>query len=187
MRIKAQWSPFLAGFLSLLAFNVGAQEVYRWVDAKGRVHYSDTVPIKEAKKIEERKISENTLEGRDDYLVTKARQDYPVTLYTAQSCGEPCSFARGLLQKRGVPFAEKLVRTQADIVEYKKLFNGAENLPGFSVGKQVLVGFEESAWSSLLDHAGYPKSGTIGAQPSVQSTNGGSSAPKQEGIIAGSK
>ena len=38
--------------LALLATGADAQNLYRWVDKNGKVHYSDQPPPKEIKKVE---------------------------------------------------------------------------------------------------------------------------------------
>jgi hypothetical protein len=46
---KAMSSKFLFMFLAGVATSAAAADVYKWVDAAGVVHYSDTEPPKEAK------------------------------------------------------------------------------------------------------------------------------------------
>ena len=94
---------------------------------------------------------------------------FPVTLYTSSDCA-PCDSARQLLQSRGIPYAERLVQTEADAAALQKL-SGQNSLPFATVGKQFLSGFSSSEWTQYLDAAGYPATSQLPAQykrPSAQ-------------------
>jgi glutaredoxin len=141
-----------------------AAQMYRWTDDKGRVHVTDIPPPPAAAKdLQKQKV---TISGavapqpaRLPYAVQLAAKTFPVTLYTAREC-EPCGEARNLLNSRGVPFREVLVVDETQQAELKKVA-GALAVPSVIVGSNVQKGFEESAYHSLLDIAGYPKTGTV--------------------------
>ena len=80
---------------------------------------------------------------------------FPVTLYTGPECS-PCDTGRQLLQRRGIPFAEKLVSTDDDAAALQRI-TGGRSLPSLMVGTQALRGFLDSDWQGMLDLAGYPK------------------------------
>src|SRR5690348_5041024 len=92
----------------LLALNMAhAVDLYRWVDKDGKVHYSDAPPPPNAKDAELRKLGTNAVEvDKLPYATRDAAKKNPVTLY-ANNCGDPCSSARQLLSKRGIPFSSK--------------------------------------------------------------------------------
>lgn len=137
-------------------------QMYRWTDEKGRVHITDTPPPPSAKGVQ--KISP-TVSGAvpepagQPYALQLAAKSYPVTLYTAREC-EPCGAARNLLNSRGVPFREVLVVDEPQQEELRKVA-GALAVPSVTVGSNLQKGFEESAYHSLLDIAGYPKAGIL--------------------------
>lgn len=85
----------------------------------------------------------------------QAATKFPVTLYTAAGCG-PCEEARRLLQQRGVPYSERLVRTEEDARRLEQL-TGARLVPAARVGRQALSGLQEQDWHGWLDTAGYPR------------------------------
>jgi glutaredoxin len=148
----------LALCLLMLASSVGAQSMYRWVDKEGKVHYTDRAPVAgEAAKVEQKR---SVLLGADQtmsYTLRKATADYPVTLYTQKDC-PPCVEGRNHLTRRGVPFSENNVSTEADIAALKTLVGGEQlGLPVVQVGRKVAKGFLGSEWDGLLDSAGYPK------------------------------
>ncbi len=142
----------------LVIMQSGAQagELFRWVDKAGMVHYSD-VPPTDITDVERMKLSSDVSQNADlPYETQRAQQNFPVTLYVGEVCGQPCDQARSLLNKRGVPFSEKLLKTKSEIEAFQKL-SGSMNSPALQVGKAYLGGFSESAWNSELDVAGYPK------------------------------
>lgn len=141
--------------LASLSLGVQAGELYRWVDSSGKVHYGDAPPP--GIQVEARKLSGGAMP--DEYLPYEtrlARQKFPVTLYVADNCGGPCEQARNLLNNRGIPFSEKLLRTQEEIEEFKKL-SGFDSAPTLSVGRVFLKGFQAGQWHGELSIAGYPK------------------------------
>ena len=153
-------------FWVLLCFTVSAQaQLYRWVDDKGGVHYTDQPPPPSAKKVEEKKFSDNVVQSdKYPYAVQQAIKNYPVTLFTGD-CGEVCTLAKAYLVKRGIPFTERLPgKNKADLEQLQKV--SKENLvPLLLIGSKTrLKGFTESEWASALDQAGYPKANTATAE-----------------------
>lgn len=139
----------------------GAQ-MYRWTDENGRVHVTDTPPPASAKAVQKKSptVSGAVPDGAaQPYALQLAAKSFPVTLYTSKDC-EPCGDARKLLNSRGVPFREVLVVDELQQAELKKVA-GALAVPSVTVGSNVQKGFEESAYHSLLDIAGYPKAGIL--------------------------
>jgi hypothetical protein len=166
----------LAGLFSV-SLNLQAAGLYRWVDSSGAVHYSD-VPSPDAEKLDARKFS-GTVTPSDDlpYETRHAQQNFPVTLYTGEDCGDPCDQARNLLNKRGVPFGEKMLKTPQDIENFKQLSGINGVVPVLGIGRNFLKGFLESSWNSELDIAGYPK--TAGYRPRLNPIAPGSVAPTE--------
>jgi glutaredoxin len=138
-------------------------QMYRWTDEKGRVHVTDTPPPPSAKAVQKKSFSGSGTAASDTagqpYALQLAAKSFPVTLYTAREC-EPCGAARNLLNSRGVPFREVLVVDEPQQEELRKVA-GALAVPSVTVGSNLQKGFEESAYHSLLDIAGYPKPGIL--------------------------
>ncbi len=141
-------------------------QMYRWTDAQGRVHVTDTPPPPSAKAVQRKSFSGGGTASAETagqpYALQVAAKSFPVTLYTAKDC-EPCAEARRLLNSRGVPFREVLVVDEQQQAELKKVA-GALAVPSVTVGSNLQKGFEESAYHSLLDIAGYPKAGILAAR-----------------------
>ncbi len=147
----------LAGMMTV-ALGSAQADTYRWVESSGKVQYGDMPPAASGVRIEHKKFS--TLPEADNaglpYETRHAQENFPVTLYTANNCKEPCSQARGFLDKRGIPYTEKLLVTQKDIDDFRQQ-SGIEGIPTLAVGNSYLKGFQSEQWNSELDIAGYPK------------------------------
>ncbi len=131
-------------------------ERYRWVDKAGNVHYGDTLPA-DAINIKSKNISVTQSPNDDLSFATRlAQKNFPITLYMGNGCGESCDKGRSLLKKRGIPFAEKILTTQADIDEFTKQ-TGSDSVPVLAVGTIYLKGYSAESWHSALSTAGYLK------------------------------
>jgi glutaredoxin len=135
-----------------------AGKLYKWVDKNGNVHYTDQPPPPEAKTAEQKTLGDKGSEAPvPSYALQQAAKNFPVTLYTADQCGDACSKASALLSQRGVPFTAKDARDPTAAEELKALIGGKLEVPVMKLGSQVVRGWEESAWNTALDAAGYPK------------------------------
>jgi len=150
-------------FIILMSFNLAqAAQLYRWVDDKGRVEWRDTPPPSGAKKVERRNVQGSVIETSSaPYSVQQAQRNFPLKLYVSD-CGENCTKARAHLTRRGLPFTE--INPQDDFESYKKLTNGSPQVPMLFIGSESLKGYEQGAWDSALDAAGYPRT-VVGARP----------------------
>lgn len=149
----AKMVPVAVG-VALFLFGAGASaQVYKWVDAKGVTHYSDTPPA--SKQAEVKAYSGNrTAQVALPYELARAARTAPVTLYTIAQC-KACDAGRALLKERGIPFSEKTVTTAADQVKLKEAGSDGQ-LPLLLVGRSKLLGFQLDAWNSALTNAAYP-------------------------------
>ena len=134
-----------------------AQQVYRWVDADGRVQYSDQPPPVGTKNVQEKNVSGSSIQNNELSLVAQdAQKRNPVTIYVSE-CGESCDAAKAYLGKRGIPHT---VVDPTRTIELNKKFKeetGGTVVPVIKIGEKRLSGWSESAWSGALDAAGYPK------------------------------
>jgi glutaredoxin len=145
-------------FLLLLCSVAAAQTTYRWTGKDGRIQYSDQPPPADARNVQQKSLGGQYIEASGaSWGTQKAAREFPVTLYVSPDCGTECRVGRELLEQRGVPFAEKLIRSREDADALKKLTGGELGVPVMTVGSQVQKGFEDSLWHRALDDAGYPK------------------------------
>jgi hypothetical protein len=135
-------------------------QMYRWVDANGKVNYSDSPPpssaVKQQKKLN---IADNTDNSGFTYALSEAVKNHPVTLYTSSNC-TPCDDGRALLKKRGIPYSEKTVITNEDIAHLKQV-GGDGRLPFLKVGRNGQTGFDTGIWNASLTSAGYPETSQL--------------------------
>ncbi len=140
-----------------------AQQLYRWVDESGRVHFSDTPPPK-ARDVEAKKYGGGgAASPQIPFELERAQKNYPITLYTSPVCKEPCAQARAALNQRGVPFKEVQVWEEESRGELHRV-SGSYEVPVLTVGRAVQKGFAQAAFDSLLDSAGYPRAGILPAR-----------------------
>ena len=150
--------------LLLTSLSVTAQ-TYRWTDpATGKTVISDNPPPANAKKVT--RAGEAPTPGDNlPFATRQAMEKFPVTLYTAPDCLAECKSARDLLNKRGIPFSEKMVQKPEDVEEIKKLVGDAF-VPVLKVGRQSVRGFLADSYNNVLDLAGYPASAPLGSKSS---------------------
>jgi glutaredoxin len=149
-------SLWLISALLSISVAVQAETVYRWIDSSGVVHYSD-VAVPDADKLDASKFAgEPSPEASLPYETRRAMLNFPVTLYVGEGCGDLCATARTFLQKRGIPFEEKTLRSKEEIAEFTKL-TGKNIAPSLAVGHTYVSGYEATLWNNELDIAGYPK------------------------------
>ena len=111
-----------------LAASVHAGELYRSIDAQGKVHYSDRPPPGTDDVEQLHPGQPPAPDATLPYETRRAMQYFPVTLYASADCGSPCQLAREFLQQRGIPFSEKQLTTQEDLEAFRKL-SGGDSIP----------------------------------------------------------
>jgi glutaredoxin/predicted outer membrane lipoprotein len=152
----------LPGLLLACAFAhiPAAAQMYKWTDAQGTVHYTDTPPPQQrASQINT--PSAGAAQASLPYELARAVKANPVTLYTtAQSACAGCDQGRSLLRARGIPYTEKTVNTDEDKEQLRHLAGKLE-LPLLVVGSRTVAGFQDAAWQDALSAAAYPRSAQL--------------------------
>ncbi len=144
----------------LVAATAGAQ-MYRWADKDGKVHYTDTPPPGAARGVQKRAGPPAPAETGPaaPYAVQQAARNFPVVVYTAPNCGQPCTDGKALLAARGVPYREIEVGPGSGLTaEDLKKVTGGDTVPVIFVGRSTTRGFETEMWHGALDAGGYPRS-----------------------------
>lgn len=158
-------SPVRCAVLAMLLVSAAGSlsaQPYKQVLPDGRVVYSDLPP--DAAAAQGRSRASALPAGGDatidpsglPYALRAPAMRHPVVLYTAGDC-LPCSDARMHLSRRGIPFAERQVRTDSDAAAFRQRGFGELSFPAVAIGAQRLSGFQPTAWDRVLDAAGYPK------------------------------
>ncbi len=159
--------PCTAILIAAALMGTTAAAQYKYTGPDGRVIYSDTPPPAAPKgakvpAVEKKNIAASVQSSGGPplpFALQQASRNFPVTLFAAADCGG-CDQGRAYLNKRGIPFSEKLVKSNQDIDEMKKL-TGATAIPVLMVGSNKQAGFGEAEWGALLDTAGYPASNQL--------------------------
>jgi glutaredoxin len=145
--------------LALAACAGGALAQYRWIDAQGRVQYTDTPPPSSAKGVQHKNFAPSASAAPKDEMSPALRAavaNFPIKLYTITNCDIGCAEARAHLGARGAPFTEVSVTTKEQLEELKTV-SGGDFVPVLRVGRRVHSGFDAEIYDSILDGAGYPR------------------------------
>lgn len=163
----------------LLALGANAQNVYRWVDKNGKVHFSDTPPAEEAKSVSQKRLGGGYVqESGLPYATQVAAKRNPVVLYTGPDCA-PCERARELLAARGIPFSERDNSTKEGADAMQKL--GIREVPVVAIGTRNIKGYDDDAWHAALDGAGYPRTALPGQAETVRQASKPPAPPPGQG------
>lgn len=174
--MKKPASTALIALISLGLAAPLAAAPYKWVDEDGKVTYGDRPPMHPGVKLlsapgkpagaspaaqsgPAAAAPATATANLPTVLKTVAGRN-PVVLYTGRDCA-PCASARAHLSKRGIPFTEKSLGSEADVEAFRKLGFGDMTVPALSVGADKLTGYESGAWDRALDGGGYPKSSLL--------------------------
>ena len=145
------------GLALLLCAGGASAQMYKWVDANGKTHFTDTPPPANAKPAAIRSGAPAAAVPADmPYALATAMRNFPVTLYTTTitACAG-CDAGRAYLRGRGIPYTEKTVSNGADD-ERLRAAGGDGNLPMLVVGSAKVSGYQHGAWESMLNVALYP-------------------------------
>ena len=175
--MKTSFVFLLVAATIMAAMRVDAQQVYRWVDATGRVQYSDQPPPPGTKNVQEKNVGGNSIQNNDLSLVAQdAQKKNPVTMYVSE-CGDSCDAAKAYLNKRGIPHTMIDPTRSLELNKKFKEETGGQVVPVLKVGEKRLSGWSESSWASALDTAGYPKTPPFSKPKPVEDRAGLDAAP----------
>ncbi|THF64404.1 DUF4124 domain-containing protein [Pseudothauera rhizosphaerae] len=152
----------LAALLAAAPTLFAQDTTYRWVDDRGQINYSDLPPPAHVQEVERQRFKPGAADAALPYAVRKAAENFPVTLYVTEECGDPCDSARKLLDGRGVPYAENALDSETAHEAYRKAIGVPVEVPALLVGRFTRKGFLENDWQRLLDDAGYPRTALPG-------------------------
>lgn len=169
--------------LALAAAASASAQQYRWLDEKGRVHYTDTPPPPTARNAQKKNLKGNAVGQQQSYDLSQAMKTSPVKLYSHPDCKDPCQRARELLNRRGVPFTE--ISAVDDKLDELKRVSGSTSVPVLVVGSQVETSPTDQAYNQALDLAGYPAPGVV--PPRSQAAPAAAAKPPAEEGAAGSR
>jgi glutaredoxin len=180
---------FAIAVAAMLVAATASAQMYRWVDKDGKVYYTDTPPPAAAKNVQKRATAPAAAAAGDagpaaPYAIQQAAKNFPVVVYTAPNCGQPCADGKVLLAARGVPYREIAVGPDSGMsTEELKKATGGDTVPVMMVGRSTTRGFEPEMWHSALDAGGYPRGApplSAQAQKAAAAPAAKADAPKAE-------
>ena len=145
--------------LALLAFAAQAQQIYRWVDASGRVQYSaEKPPSGAAASVIQPRVSAvggNAASGSKAPAAKgeRAAGKPAVKMYATDWCPY-CKQAREYFARNGIAYIElDIEKSEAAKAEHKSI--GGRGIPVILVGNERMNGFSEQRMAQMLKTAGY--------------------------------
>ncbi len=139
---------------ALLYAGSTSAELYKWVDAEGKVHYGDQPPQNASLKDISNNISSFTsvaVEGFkfDPNLITTRTANKKVVMYSTEWCGY-CKQAARHFRQNNIAFVEHDIEKSSNAAnDFKKL--GGRGVPLILVGKKKMSGFNASRFNRLYD------------------------------------
>ncbi len=147
---------YLAALLAaLLAASPAAYgQLYKWVDADGKVHYGDSPP--ENAQLKEITGNVSSFESVsvepfvfDPNMITQRKTSKQVVMYSAEWCGV-CKKAARYFRQKGIGFTElDIEKSDKAAREFKRL--GGRGVPVILVGDQRMNGFSASAFDRMYN------------------------------------
>ena len=139
----------------LLLSTYSYSEIHKWVDAEGRVHYSDEKPANQETEvleiIEPQTFEHTSVYDLPDFLgffkSPDKKKSKKVVMYSTQNCGA-CKKAKRYFSKNNIPYTEKDInKSQSNRNEWEKL--GGRGVPIILIGKKKVRGFSEATFDRL--------------------------------------
>lgn len=165
--------------LAALLAATAASAQYKVIGPDGRVTYTDIPPANApVRSVEQRSFAGGgPAAGSLPVELQRAIERNPVTLYTIEGKCDPCSMARSFLRNRGIPFSDRIVKSNDDIRAFRQNISPEGTIPIATVGSRKLVGFEPNAWGDALDSAGYPSESRLPRDYQAPAPQGVAAAP----------
>lgn len=144
--------------LALLAFCASAQEVYKWTDAQGVVHFSDRKPADktaQAMQLESAPLSSAAVETppQTDPKTTAVRKTpLNITMYSTVDCGY-CQRARRYFAESNIGYTERDISHPENHAQWKRL--GGQGVPLFVINGTVSSGFSAAGMTQHLQQLGW--------------------------------
>ena len=137
----------------LACIPASAQQIHRWVDADGRVQYSDKPPPGVKSRPVESRINSYTGAPQVSGTAAAGATRPEIKMYATDWCGY-CRKARDYFARNRIRYTELDVeKSPAARDEYQRM--GARGVPVILVGTQRMNGYSEQRLAQMLKAAGY--------------------------------
>ena len=139
--------------LALMVTSHAQADLYKWVDSKGTIHYTDSPPsdaqlqtitgkISSFKSVEVEPATTSSASA-----AVNASKAKPVVMYSTSWCGY-CRKARRHFNKQGIKFTEYDIEKSASAARAYKKLNG-RGVPVILIGRQRMNGFRASSFDRI--------------------------------------
>lgn len=149
----------LALLMALLAFSASAQEVYKWTDDQGVVHFSDRKPADQSAQslqLEAAPASTPAAQAPVPGVAEEpaaTRQRAPsITMYSTADCGY-CKRARRYFAANNLRYVERDISNPQNHARWTRL--GGRAVPLFVINGQVSSGFNADGMTQRLQSLGW--------------------------------
>ena len=146
----------VAMLLCLFAASASAQQIHRWVDSNGRVHYTDKPPAGVQSSPVQSRINSYTgtpVVSGSPQAASPGASRPEIKMYATDWC-QYCKKARQFFARQGIRYTElDIEKFPAARAEYDRL--GARGVPVILVGTQRMNGFSEERLAQMLKAAGH--------------------------------
>ncbi len=148
-----------AALLLLVSFSIfpaEADELYKWVDDRGKVTYQGSPPPENAARVERSNITTGNRAAfeRAEAVKPATKNVEPVIFYSKMDCSS-CKTARLYFEENDIPFEEiNLSENKAEEEKLEKKL-GYSGTPTFAIGDKYVSGFEKGMLKKILTNEGY--------------------------------
>jgi glutaredoxin len=133
--------------------SAGAQQIYRWVDANGRVQYTAEKPPGVKSSPVESRINSYSGTAVVTGAASPGASRPEIKMFSTAWCPY-CRKAREFFARQGIRYTELDVdKSPAARTEYQRM--GARGVPVILVGTQRMNGYSEERLAQMLKAAGY--------------------------------
>jgi glutaredoxin len=137
----------------LASIPVSAQQIHRWVDADGRVQYSDQPPPGVASKPVATRINSYGGAAEVSGTAAPAASRPEIKMFATDWCPH-CRRAQAFFARQGISYTHiDVEKSESGRAEYRGL--GGRGVPLIMVGTQRMNGFSEEGLAQMLKAAGY--------------------------------
>ncbi len=162
----------LACFVLILASGISLAEIYKWVDDKGVVHFSDSAPQNNLEASGEEAVPSPTAEPQEtnppnvenrnvglppDFfdILDESSEEAPVTaeptveIYVTSWCGY-CNAAKNFFRSRGIEFSVYDIEKDRDAARRMMALTNVKAVPFVVINGHAIQGYSEQAYELAL-------------------------------------
>lgn len=143
----------LCALLICIPASAGAQQIHRWIDADGRVQYTDKPPPGVKSSPVQSRINSYSGAPVVSGAASPAASRPEIKMFATDWCPY-CRKAQDFFARQGIRYTHvDIEKSEAARAEYQRL--GGRGVPVILVGTQRMNGFSEERLASMLKAAGY--------------------------------